>query len=162
MTEASGVTDVAGAFEPALRDATVADLDALAALHATIFHLDAERARRDLAEELDRPWSRVVLVTHEARIAGYAVMWFVADEANLLHIAVDEHVRRAGLGARIMQHGVDLARAKNAAQFVLEVRAGNAPAIALYRRFGFEDVTTRAGYYEDGEDALVMSLRISA
>ncbi len=150
-----------GAPQSALRDATEADLDALAALHAAIFHLDAERARRDLAEELARPWSRVIVMTHDARIAGYAVMWLVADEANLLHIAVDERARRAGLGARIMQHVVELARAKSAAQFVLEVRAGNAPAIALYRRFAFEDVTTRAGYYEDGEDALVMSLKLS-
>jgi ribosomal-protein-alanine N-acetyltransferase len=43
----------------------------------------------------------------------------------------------------------------------LEVRAGNAAAIALYERFGFTTVGRRPGYYADGEDALVMCLRVS-
>jgi ribosomal-protein-alanine N-acetyltransferase len=40
---------------------------------------------------------------------------------------------------------------------MLEVRRGNAPAIALYRSRGYREVGVRPRYYaEDGEDALVM------
>ena len=144
-----------------LRDATLADVPTLAALHASTFALDLAHAERDLAEEIARPWARVVVITINRRILGYAVLWFVADEANLLHVAVASDARRSGLGGRIIDHAIALARTKNIAQFVLEVRASNAPAIALYRRYGFEDVTKRSGYYDDGEDARVMALRIS-
>ncbi len=44
----------------------------------------------------------------------------------------------------------------------LEVRVGNAAAIALYRAFAFEQVTIRKRYYPDGEDALVMHRRLVA
>lgn len=39
----------------------------------------------------------------------------------------------------------------------LEVRAGNAAAVALYRRLGFEEVGRRRRYYADGSDALLMT-----
>ena len=41
-------------------------------------------------------------------------------------------------------------------QAFLEVRVSNAPAISLYKKFGYEPYGIRARYYEDGEDALVM------
>ena len=43
----------------------------------------------------------------------------------------------------------------------LEVRVRNNVAINLYKKFGFETISTRKGYYKDGEDAYVMLLDIN-
>jgi ribosomal-protein-alanine N-acetyltransferase len=50
------------------------------------------------------------------------------------------------------------ARGRGAGRAMLEVRRSNAPAIALYRALGFLHDTVRRGYYQDGEDAVLMSL----
>jgi ribosomal-protein-alanine N-acetyltransferase len=60
-----------------------------------------------------------------------------------------------------MRHLVDVARGRQARLVTLEVRAGNEAAIGLYRRFGFEAIATRRGYYgDDDEDAVVMTLEL--
>jgi len=42
---------------------------------------------------------------------------------------------------------------------VLEVRPSNTEAVAFYRRFGFQVIATRPGYYSDSrEDALILKL----
>ncbi|HEY6179143.1 MAG TPA: GNAT family N-acetyltransferase, partial [Kofleriaceae bacterium] len=55
-----------------------------------------------------------------------------------------------------LRHALAEARAAHCRVATLEVRRGNAPAIAMYQRAGFRTVHVRTGYYEDGEDALVM------
>ena len=80
----------------------------------------------------------------------------VADEAELLTIAVLPEVRRRGLGRTLLQDGMRDAARRGAARMFLEVAAANARAVALYERAGFHAVGRRAGYYGPGRDALVM------
>lgn len=86
-------------------------------------------------------------------IQGFIAWQAVADEAELLGIAVAVHKRGQGLGAHLLQDSLD--RLCGVKRFFLEVRAGNAPARSLYRRFAFADIGVRRGYYGD-EDARVM------
>jgi ribosomal-protein-alanine N-acetyltransferase len=61
------------------------------------------------------------------------------------------------VGAQLLAHALAEGRAAHCTLATLEVRRGNAPAIALYERAGFRTVHVRARYYQDnGEDALVM------
>jgi ribosomal protein S18 acetylase RimI-like enzyme len=53
-------------------------------------------------------------------------------------------------------------RARAVTRILLEARAGNAPALALYARLGFERFHVREGYYADGEDAVELSLALLA
>lgn len=151
-----------------LRDATTWDVDELAALHAAAFGLPLEQARVEMKDELTRPWSKVIVAeehtsaTPARHMLGYAVFWFVADEGNVLHVAVGEASRRRGIGAKLMTRGLEIAKERGANTCVLEVRTSNIAAIALYVHFGFTQVTIRKRYYPDNEDALVMSLAIPA
>jgi ribosomal-protein-alanine N-acetyltransferase len=92
---------------------------------------------------------------------GIALARAVADEAELLTIAVLPENRRAGLGGALMAAFESRAAACGAATAFLEVADDNASAIALYRRCGYADVGRRKGYYAapDGtrRDALLMS-----
>jgi ribosomal-protein-alanine N-acetyltransferase len=56
----------------------------------------------------------------------------------------------------LLQDCLDRAQAAGLERAWLEVRTGNAAAIALYRRFGFVEAGCRKKYYADGADALVM------
>ena len=92
-------------------------------------------------------------------LLGFAVWSQVLDEAELLDIGVAPTARRQGLGARLLAEVIATARAAGATRLMLEVRAGNQAAQALYQRAGFMVTGRRKGYYPapDGrEDACLM------
>lgn len=89
-------------------------------------------------------------------LTGFAVVWVITDEAHLANLAVAPSLRRRGHARALMHAALDDARRRAARFMLLEVRAGNAAAITLYREFGFQDYGRRPKYYEDGEDALLM------
>lgn len=115
---------------------------------------------RSLREELVRPWSRVRAARDEAgALLGYMLFWHVVDELHLLNVAVAISSRRRGIGRALMGDLLAYARDHAVARILLEVRASNGPAVALYESLGFARFNVREGYYADGEDAIEMSLR---
>ena len=78
--------------------------------------------------------------------AGFAVTRAIADEAELLLLAVRPAVRRRGVGRALLKSAAAEARSRGVAQMHLEVRAGN-DAIVLYRAAGFVKVGERRDYY---------------
>ena len=114
-----------------------------------------EMVRRELAHE----FSTVLLATGGAtgEVQGFAVAWLVHDELHVLNVAVAPEARRHGVARAILDRVEVQGREQGARVAMLEVRRGNAPAIALYRSRGYREVGVRPRYYaEDGEDALVM------
>jgi len=97
-----------------------------------------------------------VAVSHE-RVLGFLVARATApDEKEILNIAVEPAIRRAGMG-RILMETV-LAEARGIAWF-LEVRESNEAAINLYKTLGFVTAGRRENYYHDPpEAAIVMRL----
>lgn len=93
-------------------------------------------------------------------LLAYAVMMVALDEAHLLNIAVAPGWQRRGLGRRLADHMLALARAHGARTAFLEVRPSNLPARRFYDVLGFDEIATRRHYYpaRDGrEDAIVMA-----
>lgn len=114
---------------------------------------------RSLREELVRPWGRLRAARDQAgTLVGYTLFWHVVDELHLLNIAVAISARRGGIGRALMHDLLAYARSHDIARILLEARAGNAPALALYEEFGFTRYAVRARYYADCEDAVEMSL----
>lgn len=102
-------------------------------------------------------------VSAGSAVVGFALARTVADESELLLIAVDPGHHRQGIGAQLLERFIADAALDNAAHVHLEVRDGN-EAIGLYRRAGFEPVGRRKGYYKgsDGQryDALTFARQI--
>ena len=92
---------------------------------------------------------------------GFSLVRSVADESELLLIAVSPERRREGIGRGLLHHFLDQSRMNGINRAHLEVRDGN-PAIHMYRRAGFEPIGRRRKYYrgEDGQqfDALTFAL----
>jgi ribosomal-protein-alanine N-acetyltransferase len=92
---------------------------------------------------------------------GFSLCRHVADESELLLLAVSPKHRRRGIGRGLLRQFLDHARSDGASRVHLEVRDGN-PAIEMYRSAGFAPVGRRRNYYHgvDGRqfDALTFSL----
>jgi ribosomal-protein-alanine N-acetyltransferase len=114
--------------------------------------------------ELARPWARLWVArrTENGDAVGFALTWRAADELHVIDLAVTPEARRSGFGRALVDAVVADARAQNARLLLLEVRAGNAPALALYRSAGFFEHGVRRAYYSDnGEDAVEMRLTLT-
>ena len=106
-----------------------------------------------------RGWVAEAEVDGRVHIIGMLVLWLLVDEAHIATLAVRPEFRRRGVGGRLLVEALHAARAEGARRALLEVRAGNAAAQAMYRKFGFAVAGRRPRYYKDnGEDALLMTL----
>ena len=92
-------------------------------------------------------------------IVGYLCFWVVFEEVRLMNLAVIESMRHKGVAKALVMQALETGLAQAARCAVLELRASNHAAHALYRSLGFRDVTTRSTYYTNPiEDALLMEL----
>jgi len=90
-------------------------------------------------------------------VVGYAVSWWVLDQAELGNIAVREDRRGRGIGSALLDRVLDEIRERGVESVFLEVRMSNARAHALYRARGFIQIAVRADYYRNpAEDARVL------
>ena len=108
---------------------------------------------------LDNPAVAILLAQGEdGTLLGYAVLSTVLDEGNLDNIAVAPEARRQGIADALLSALTAFGR-EHLACLMLEVRASNAPAIALYEKHGFAAVGRRKNYYDaPREDAILMTL----
>lgn len=131
----------------------------LAALHAGAF--DAPWDAAAFADLLAQPG-----VFAEAEGDGFILIRVVADEAEILTLAVRPAARRQGIAARLTARAAAEAQGLGATRLFLEVAEHNAAARALYASLGFQPAGRRRGYYarKDGPavDALILALNLTA
>lgn len=140
------------------RPAAVEDLDAVHAIERASFSDPWSRA--SFARLLADPRT-FFAVTADARgvVTGYAIAFFVVDEAELANLAAAPEARRRGIGGLLLDAVIREAVRRGTRQLFLEVRESNVAARALYASRGFAEVARRRGYYRrPAEDALVLRL----
>lgn len=132
------------------RRVTPSDARLLAVLHASAF---------------ERPWDEAAF---EALLVSFNVFGLmldgqgfilcraVADEAEILTLAVAPLVRGNGVGRALVESAATTASARGADSLFLEVTSDNVAALALYAAAAFEPAGLRRGYYAGGADAVVM------
>jgi ribosomal-protein-alanine N-acetyltransferase len=136
--------------------ATADDVPALSAIAAECgLHVD-------FPTELARCYAWLRVVRASDAVHGFLLAWRAADELHLTDLGIALGARRRGLATLLVQALISDGRGSGARVILLEVRASNAPALALYGRLGFVELDRRARYYADtGEDAVVMQLELS-
>lgn len=92
-----------------------------------------------------------------AYLVGYAGYWLLVDEAHISTIAVDPNWRGRGLGELLLLSLLDLACSSVARLATLEVRRHNTVAQSLYTKYRFQLVGERPRYYQNKDDALIMT-----
>jgi ribosomal-protein-alanine N-acetyltransferase len=143
----------------ALRGAEAGDAAALAELHAHGFDegWDAEVFEAFLAS----PTCFGILAERAGAAVGFVLLRVVADEGEILTLAVAPEWRREGVGTLLMRNGLAAACDRGARRIVLEVAVDNGAAQHLYRALGFVAVGVRHRYY-GRDDADILALTLSA
>lgn len=95
-------------------------------------------------------------------ILGYIIFWIrFEDEGHIISLAVDKGYRRQNVGRQLVEMVIEIFQKFDMKNIKLEVRAENIGAINFYRNVGFKEEKLIPGYYEDGEDAVVMNMSLN-
>ena len=135
------------------------DLPILAKIEENCFPCDAW-SEEMLSQTLKTPYQWSVLAEEDGKIYGYACLFSLFETAELLNIAVDTAYRGRGIGEMLLTAVHEQAKRLGAERILLEVRVSNTPAIALYKKHGYEKIAIRKNYYGNGEDADIMEKKL--
>jgi N6-L-threonylcarbamoyladenine synthase len=145
-----------------LQRATAIDLERIMPLEKSVFANDAWSLAA-MQSELESPFTHYLLALDGEKLAGYAGLSAVPAtfSADMQTIAVAPSSGGQGWVEQLVGELMAIAKRSGAEQVLLEVRADNPGARALYEGFGFEQIDLRRGYYQpDGVDAIVMRAEI--
>ena len=153
------MTDQAAASVLHLITATGDDLDAVMAVMECAFDpaFGESWTRAQCAGILPMSGVVMTLACDSDRPIGFTLTRSVADEAELLLIAVVPEARGIGVGSALMQRFIETSALSGVHRLHLEVREGN-PAVATYARHGFRVHGRRAGYYKAKNASLIDAL----
>jgi ribosomal-protein-alanine N-acetyltransferase len=146
-----------------LREMRWQDIETLVGLDAELFADDAWPAATWWAELAERPRRDYVVAEVGGAIAGYGGVDLGGEVADIMSVAVVPHAQGRGLGRVLLDELEARAARDGALGILLEVRADNAAARALYSHNGYEEIHVRRKYYQPGDvDAIIMRKRFGA
>ncbi len=93
---------------------------------------------------------------HGRKVFGFFIGRQVAEEAEILNLAVILEKRRKGEGGALLKAAMEEFLARHVSRVFLEVRESNEGGIAFYERHGFLKAGRRAGYYRNPEEAAIV------
>ena len=137
--------------QAALRPMREADLDAVMRIEDTAYPFPWTRG---IFRDCMRAGYPMWVQERDGGIIGYGVLSIAADEAHVLNLCTAPGNEGHGLGQRMLQALLRIARGGGAQRVYLEVRPSNPRAIALYDRSGFNEIGR--------EDAIVMAMELLA
>ena len=143
-----------------LRQARTADIDTLAGMAAR--SQTGPWSAGQLMDSL-KAGHAITVLEQDGYPIGFAVVQIVLDEAELLEIVIDRPYQRHGWARCLLDHLQQQLRQQGVNRLLLEVRAGNLPALSLYRQYGLTEFSRRRGYYPAAgcrEDAILMDMPI--
>jgi ribosomal-protein-alanine N-acetyltransferase len=129
-----------------------AHVPVMATIHHAAFPAGAAWSETEIAASLALPG--VYGLIHPK--GGMVMARCVADEAEILTLAVTPGVRRQGVGRALLRSAIEAAESRGCPIMFLEVSSSNLPALTLYQNTGFKPVGSRSGYYGPGLDALIL------
>lgn len=120
--------------------------------------IEAELIHRNLSytsleSDLANPNCYYIVATNNNVIVGYAGVELLVDHADITAIAVANSFKRKGIATLILNSIFLKCKELEMDKIFLEVRSSNTPAKNLYKKLGFNKISTRKNYYENSEDA---------
>ncbi len=136
-------------------------IQAVADIEADIQPQDAW-SHKTLSELLEQDSIDLLVVYQSDKIVGYCLYQVIFEQAEILRIGTHPDYQRQGIASQLFTALNKELQDNKVESLMLEVRADNIPAIALYERQGFDVIHKRKGYYsqpnQSAIDALIMQL----
>lgn len=110
-----------------------------------------------LKEELESKNSKYIVAFYKDEIVGFAGLKITCDEADIMNIVVKKAYRKKGIGTILFNNLTSICKENKIKTLFLEVNEDNSPAISLYKKMGFKQISVRKNYYKN-KNGIVMSL----
>ena len=149
-----------------IRKAEEKDIPAILEVDRLCFHSECWTKENVLYEMNENPVSNFWVICLSLKeddvpqVVGFSDYWHTFDSATINKIAIHPYLHGRQLGRALMDEIYNDCYAKKVQTITLEVRVGNIPAISFYKKQGFEVETTKPHYYDNGEDAYYMILKV--
>ena len=111
-----------------------------------------------LDKELENPLSTYIVAISDGQVVGYAGLWQPLDEGHITNIVTKKEKRGNKIATKMLEELIQIAQNKNLKCVTLEVNVHNDIAIELYKKYNFKEVGRRTKYYNNTDDALIMTL----
>lgn len=134
---------------------------------------DFEQIEKNLQKDFDDFWtpntlkqelenkvgldSYYIVAKQNQEIVGFAGITKIIDEVNIMNIVVRKDKRGLGIGSALLEEIFKISKNIQAKTITLEVDENNIPAIKLYQKYGFTQVGLRKKYYNNTDNAILMS-----
>ena len=146
--------DIDNKLKPVFRLCGEMDLPAVMGLDREAFF--DPWSRETWLREMQNPIAVWIVETVNSDIVGFAGIWNVAGEAQVMRVAVKKTMRNQGLGLLLTQELIHKAWESGAEAVTLEVRESNKAAQTVYEHCGFVSSGVRPDYYEDTHEGAVI------
>ena len=110
-----------------------------------------------LKSELENENSKYIVAKENKNIVGFAGIIILPDDVEITNIVTKKSERKKGIVNLLLDKLIIMARDTGKGNISLEVNEKNIIAINLYEKFGFETVGRRKKYYNQKEDAIIMT-----
>lgn len=111
---------------------------------------------QNLKSELNNLSSKYIVAKEQGIIVGFAGIWYSVDDAHITNIVVKKSYRHQGIGSKLLEGLIKMAKIKDS--LTLEVNTNNINAQNLYTKYGFKNLGIRKKYYNNTDDAYIMTL----
>ena len=144
-----------------IRKMTEDDLDQVIAIEQQCF--TDPWSRQGFIDSIKQTFSVMLVGSYLGRICGYCCLYQMLDEGEFINVAVHPGYRQMGWGKRLVSMVMKIGIEKGVSCFLLDVRVGNAPAIRLYEKMGFEKIVVQKNFYQfPTEDGWLMRRNANA
>ncbi len=142
-----------------IEKATINDLDELFNMQKNLEHLLI--SYNSLKEDLNSNNKTYYIAKDNNNIIGFVGLCLLVDNIDIDYILVKDEFKRKHIASSLLEYALEYCKSKNITKVFLEVRESNIPAIKLYEKFNFKNISIRKNYYPDNkEDALIYMLKI--
>lgn len=146
-----------GKFKTVVRKLMPADFKDVMEIERSSFHHPYDETQM-LYEINENPVAYLYVAVVDHEVVGFIDFYITFNSATITQVAVKEAFRRKGIGELLLkQMEKDFETQAEPIEYsTLEVRKSNEGARAFYTKNGYEEITVKKQYYDDGEDAIYM------
>lgn len=131
-------------------------LNDLVNLSSDLFNQSSRYNLNDFKDAIDHKDYVIYGLLDNDKLIGYIYYSKIIDEAEIYQIGICKEYQNKKLGELILNKSILELKKDNIKQIFLEVRDNNKPAISLYTKLGFKQISIRKKYYDNNIDALIL------
>ncbi len=147
-----------------IRKSIPGDIGFLEKLETACFPKFQQSNRRTIRYSISSPFQKVVIAENtegkNKNPVGSATLYLYAKTLRIFSIAVLPGLQRLGIGKKLLEYAINLARTSKISRVTLEVRKNDLKVTQFYENAGFKYVKDLPGYYAQGEDGIRMELQL--